>query len=473
MYSLLAELGSKHSCVLSLRMSSIVLYAVLLISGAVVACRAWGPLPFVNSPMNAESIFALAGVLLLVHKSSGQGDARRSIRPSFEGALLILLTAAAFYRTIDLYFLSDDFLLLKHARSAWQNPLAQFTTGGGDGFYRPIGYLALGLTQLWAGIDPLRWHIAGLILHAANALLVWLLASRLGLSRIAASITAALFILHGTRPESVVWLAGRFDLLATAFVLAGLLAFLRGWHAAALLLMTLGILSKESAYAFPLLLLLFERRRLRILAPYFAVAAALFATRLLLFHGIGGYSGGAISLLPALKALLLRLWAVLFFPIDWAWPAGPVLSILTAAYIAALAWMFSARVPRSRLAIALGFAVVAALPPVQQLLIGPDMQKSRLLYLPSIGFCLLAGIAIEHLNSRARLIVATTMIAFQFAALWHNADAWRYASGKAKEICTAAAITSTAPSVPASLNGVYFFANGFPECVEFERAKLK
>src|SRR5438552_1354056 len=117
---------------------------------------------------------------------------------------LMALTIVAFWRTTHLYFLSDDFVLLKYARS----------------------------------------------LHGA----FWPL------------FAAVMFAIHGTRPEAAVWIAGRCDLISTFFVLCGLLLFIRSQNElpsvgyvygfASLACMILAILTKESAYVFPFLLVL-------------------------------------------------------------------------------------------------------------------------------------------------------------------------------------------------------------------------
>src|SRR5947209_3147339 len=132
---------------------------------------------------------------------------------------LVVVTATAFWRTIHSYFLSDDFVLLKHARSFHGAFRPLFTTGGGDGFFRPVGYVWLALTSACAGARPILWHATALALHIANAVLVYMLALVSGRSRLAAIFAATLFAIHGTRPEVAVWIAGRFDLLSTFFVL--------------------------------------------------------------------------------------------------------------------------------------------------------------------------------------------------------------------------------------------------------------
>ena len=175
---------------------------------------------------------------------------------------------------------------------------------------------------------------------------VFILAIRLCIPWRAAFFATALFAIHGTRPRGAVWIAGRFDLVSTFFVLVGLLSFLRSQREAgriaypyiigSLVCMVLSILSKEAAYTFPLLLVLLMvarreslRNRIGILVPFFVSAAVLFGYRWWLFGGIGGYrnamTGKAQALtfgLPTLKVLVLRIWSALYFPINWSTEPG-------------------------------------------------------------------------------------------------------------------------------------------------------
>jgi hypothetical protein len=422
----------------------------------------------------------------LYHRSSGWWNAAAVLA-------LIVFTTAAFWRILYFYFLSDDFVLVDIARTIRFAARPLFTTAGGDGFFRPIGYISLKLTSLCVGVNPISWHATALALHVANVLLVFLLATRLSATRLAATFAAALFAIHGTRPETAAWIAGRFDLLATFFVLAGLLFFSTGYpyQIASLVCMVLAILSKESAYIFPLLLLLFliakrdlSRSRIISLIPYFATAAALFSYRWWLFGGIGGYkdvhTGQSQALtfgLSTLKALALRLWAALYFPINWSMEPDAWLAALMIAYIGALVWLATSRSSRELMGFSLGFVVISALPPLHLLGIGADLANSRLLYLPSVGFCLMLAVVVGGLRGRARCIIPGVILAFHFAALQHNLNEWEYASGKAKAACAIAAecarscnsfsdIRAKIPFMPRTLRGVPFFANGFAECIE-------
>jgi hypothetical protein len=416
---------------------------------------------------------------------------------------LLVLVIAAYWRTINLYFLSDDFILLKHARALHGVFWPLFTTGGGDGFFRPVGYVSLAFTRAFARTSPLLWHVSALALHITNTILVYILTLMLGRSRLAAIFAAALFAVHGTRPEVVVWIAGRFDLLSTFFVLVGLLFFIRSqqelsaigyvYAFGSLACMVLAILSKENAYAFPVLLALvvisktrLQWRKIVDLIPFFIVALALFTYRWLLFAGIGGYKDAAtgkslaltIGVVSALKALLLRTWAILFFPVNWSREPNTVLAVMMIGYMLALAWLSTAKVNRREIGLPLAFVFVTALPALPLLLIGSDLWKSRLLYLPSVGFCIFLATVIDGLRGKVRWIIPGVVLAFHVAALEHNLDAWKYSAAKAKSVSTVAARCGgpgiqriVVDGLPGTLRGVPFFANGFEDAVELQRGR--
>ncbi len=86
-----------------------------------------------------------------------------------------------------------------------------------SGFYRPIGLASWLLSALISGSDPTGWRIANLLLHLLNGWLVYRLVVRLAGPRDArgsAWLAAAAFWLYPLAPETSVWIAGRYDLLA-------------------------------------------------------------------------------------------------------------------------------------------------------------------------------------------------------------------------------------------------------------------
>jgi hypothetical protein len=120
------------------------------------------------------------------------------------------------------------------------------------------------------------------------------------------------------------------------------------------------------------------------------------------------------------------------------------------------------------------FAFVAALPVQQLLLIGPDLEKSRVLYLPSVGFALFLAAALEGLAKLEwRVPLALALICVQTACLEHNLITWLGVARVADRACNAVAAslegnrrTVTVLDLPNVVRGVYFFHKGMPDCLE-------
>ena len=112
-----------------------------------------------------------------------------------------------------------------------------FTTFLG-GPYQPLTWLSFGLDYTLWGMNPARYHLVNLLLHAVNAGLFYALALRLlrlavpppaeeSPLRRGAVFAALLFAVHPLRVESVAWITERRDVLSGAFYLAAVLYYLR------------------------------------------------------------------------------------------------------------------------------------------------------------------------------------------------------------------------------------------------------
>src|SRR5579872_6135137 len=194
---------------------------------AIIGARMlWGPYHFgpvsVTTPLNPEGFFGLAVTILLLTRVAADPPAPNlSRRIAILLALgVVVITAIALRRALGMYFLSDDFILVRIGKEWTAAALrSSITHGGGDGFFRPFGYASFALDARLGGVNPVLWHASSLAIHGANAVLVLFLARRLGASVLAAGFAGALFAVHGIHPEAVVWIAGRFDLVATFFLL--------------------------------------------------------------------------------------------------------------------------------------------------------------------------------------------------------------------------------------------------------------
>ena len=434
-------------------------------------------------PLNPEGLFGLAITVLLLTEVPTRAFSESRGRWILPAIAVAAVTMVALRRSLGIYFLSDDFIVVKYA-SQWT--VASFpyliTHGGGDGFFRPFGFVVLAFVAKWAGLNPVLWHAWALALHAVNSVLVMILARRVGASAEAAAFAGMLFGIHGTHPEAAVWIAGQFDLLAAFLVLAGFLLFTMSGthdrrvrytlHAAALACFALAAVSKEAAFIFPLFVagyVLWKRWPLISCAPYFVLAALLFAYRWSLFGGIGGYLDPATGLPAALslgfgstlKAVGIRLWTSLYFPINWSSEASLPLALLAIAYMGALLWLALRSRPAQPLWPAVIAILIACIPPLSLLAGSPTLSGSRVLYLPSVWFAILLALAIDGLSGRARYAVAAIALLFHFAALQHNLGFWEQASAQVKAACA-----TDAPDLPPFLQGVPAFANGRQECIE-------
>src|SRR5579883_1269880 len=426
--------------------------------------------------MNAAGAFGLLLVLVwLVRARPKEATAQPQgldRRDAWIFLGIALLVAAAYARVARSYFLTDDFVLLLHADDFRRGILWTFTHGGGDGFFRPFFYLTFGAVEQIAHRNPLAWHAIELAIHTANCWMVYLLAGALGWSRFSACAAAALFAIHGTRPEAVVGINAQPDLLAALFTLITLVLFLRNRRWLALAAMILGLLSKEPAYSTPLLLTIIAFPRFKQTIPYWLAAVTIFLVRWRLMGGLGGYinpdgTREFLGLFGIVKGLGLRLWAVLFVPVNWSIHPGWIFLLLFAAYAAVLLISAPMVFPRRRIGIPAALLLAAALPAFSRLAIGSDLAKAHNVYLPSAGFCLLLGTILDR-----RWAASAIVMVFSVAALEHNLNAWKTASEKAASACQAGAqaVRSSSGSVavvglPHILNGVFFFHNGFPECV--------
>jgi tetratricopeptide (TPR) repeat protein len=133
------------------------------------------------------------------------------------------------------------------------------------GHYVPLSWMTLGLDYLLWGMNPAGYHLTSVLIHAANSMLVYLIARRLipsAASPWAAVAAALLFSLHPLRVESVVWVTERRDVLSGFFFFSGVLAYLRyaqssrfRWYALTLACYLAALLSKATSITLPAVLL--------------------------------------------------------------------------------------------------------------------------------------------------------------------------------------------------------------------------
>jgi protein O-mannosyl-transferase len=320
-------------------------------------------------------------------------------------------------------------------------------------YYRPLQFVIYGLIYRVFGPSAWPFHLLMVSLHALNTALVYSLARRILRGRIAAAwIAGALFAVHPIHTEAVNWIAALPDVLVTTFALAGLRAFAlqeaapNAWQAAIHCAIYLAaLLTKETGV---MLLPLYAasqrlqgaRRNAAMYAGMLGVFAAYLAMRV---HALGGFAPAQQAFFHlsaaefAMSAVVLaaRYFAALVWPADLNFfhvfhPSGVSLELVFALIaLAAIAWAalrFREQEPVALFAI---FWMAAAVAPALNIAgVGQNVFAERYLYLPSVGFALLAGLAWARLASArpnwAWPLAAGILLVFSVQCIARNRD-WK------------------------------------------------
>lgn len=284
--------------------------------------------------------------------------------------------------------------------------------------FRPLQMLTLSAVSRAGGRNPVYYRAVNLALHLLVSGMVFRLAARLGTGKAAALAAAAFFAFHPVQVETVISARNISELVNAVifFLVLGLVSRPGKLRlVSALLLYGAALLYKESALVFPALLtilLLFPKetsdRRVRTAAvrrtiPFWLLAAAGGAGKILLSPGAAPaealplfhYPAGAAGLLAVnLRLLLLpvRLRAVYDFPPPESW-AQPAWFLALAG--AAGAFLILLRIRDDRPLFPLLICLAAAILP-SLVRLGQDGRTvaEQRLYLPSVFFCLAAGILV-------------------------------------------------------------------------------
>jgi tetratricopeptide (TPR) repeat protein len=158
--------------------------------------------------------------------------------------------------------------------------------------YFPLVFTTFRLEHSIWGLNPHGYHITNILLHAANAILVWILLRRLSIP--GAWVASAIFALHPVQVESVAWITERKNVLMMLFFLLSLLKWVqfveesemrnaRRFYVLSLLFYTLSLLCKTTACTMPAALILIlwikhiplKTKRWLQVAPYLLLGLAM------------------------------------------------------------------------------------------------------------------------------------------------------------------------------------------------------
>jgi len=365
---------------------------------------------------------------------------------------LSLLCYAQVWRFNFVY--DDDYQIINNANIQSRGHLRHYFTsplwanaGGFDhatSYYRPLFLVWLRLNYALFKLNPACWHASSLALHLLAVWLAYLAALRLlalaawnaGSRRATAAVAALIFALHPAHAEPVAWLSAASELLLAIFFLLAFVAYAasrsggkRPWVAISLVSFALALLAKETAIVFMLLVLGCElaraageasipRRLGRGLVsslPWSGIAVSYLLVRRAVLGSLG-HTQARLEPAVVLKTLPELLW---FYArhLFWPWRLAEFYDVFyvnsarsrefvvpalatTIVVLALVAW---AR--RSRAALMASLWILLPLLPVLDvaLLRFNALVADRYLYLPSFGFCVLAGVLLVRLTEMPQL----------------------------------------------------------------------
>jgi tetratricopeptide (TPR) repeat protein len=402
---------------------------------------------------------------------------------SWSAALLVAaLAILAFLPALSGQFLNWDddgnFLTNPGFRGLGWTQLRWMATTRLLGHWVPLTWFSLGVNYALGGLDPWGYHLGNLLLHAANAAVLYVIAKRLlaagfsvGSAERAvawgAAAAAAVFAVHPLRVESVAWVTERRDVLSGFFYLLAVLGYLKAvergaggrldsrWRAASLGLFAAALLSKASTMMLPAALLVLDvyplRRRgvgwaalLREKAGYFVLAGVGAAVALVAVRqgaAVTGYAEYGIG-----ARGVMTLYSLLFYPWRFLWPVDLSPMYELPVRVEPLAWRFllpMVTVPAVTAALivlrrrwpgglaAWVYSALLVLPVSGVVHAGYQLAHDRYSYLSGLGFAVLAGGAVVLAQQAAdsgrlrRSLTAALMATVVVVVVLLGAGTWR------------------------------------------------
>ncbi|MFL6214748.1 MAG: hypothetical protein ACJ74J_12760 [Blastocatellia bacterium] len=297
-------------------------------------------------------------------------------------------------------------------------------------YYRPLFTVYLMTGWFLFGTWALGWHLVNVLMHMLAVTFVFLILKRITGDDKVTGIATLLFALHPLRVESVAWISGITDLFMALFLLPSFYLYMRyrdsgnkNYLAGSVLLFLLAAFSKEPAIALPIfigayeLLIINQDRRLRerlrpaLLFPalFLMMAFTYFAMR---YHALGFLLNDAsfttytpIQVVLTIPLVVCKYIGLLLWPMNLSIfhdtpmvnsPASLyfILPLLAVAALAYGAWRL--RGSRAARFAVLWFAI-NLLPVLNLGAFGSDfLVQERYVYIPSVGFSLLAAMALAR-----------------------------------------------------------------------------
>lgn len=295
-------------------------------------------------------------------------------------------------------------------------------------YYRPLMTVQYLITYHFFGKMAYPYHLLNVLMNFGVVLLVYALTRRMFSSKTIATITAVLFAVYPIHSEVVAWVAAVPDLQMTIFILAAFWFFLdigepgrRRWWTWPMLSLcfSCALLSKEPAIMLPAVAVVYEhfyrdgasttalRVKLQRYIPLWGISGVYLICR---FAIIGALARSVHVRLPWFETILTANALAGEYVAKLVWPfnlsavhdlraarmlldAHFLAGIACVAALSGAAWFLWKR--KVRAGFGLPWMFLFLMPALNTRWMVSVSYSERYLYLPSVGFCWLAAVAIE------------------------------------------------------------------------------
>jgi len=363
-------------------------------------------------------------------------------RPAAAIAILVVVGALVYFNSLSNGFVFDDFAVIVENKSLNRPGFdfgsffnrSYFKIAAGEASYRPMATLSYYIIHKAAGLNPFYYHLASVVLHILNTLLVYWTALLILKNPSAALIAGLLFACHPAQTEAVDCIAYNEDLLTCLFFLPAFIFYLKAtpedsaktafmFYAGSLVFFLLGLLSKEMAITLPAVLLLYDltlrdrdrnslspavilktvKNRIGLYAGYAAVGMFYLMLRFVLLTGPAKeakpYYGSLVERILYLPDHIFSFIKLAVFPLGlnagyvFSYPSG-FFSISNLVGFIAVVGLAAASIYIHKLSRQSFFCLwwfLITLFPVYNIIQIFNPFAERYLYIPLIGFCMLAA----------------------------------------------------------------------------------
>ncbi|UCD14912.1 MAG: tetratricopeptide repeat protein [Candidatus Omnitrophota bacterium] len=359
--------------------------------------------------------------------------------PILSLALIIILGFIIYSNSLSGEFVWDDKVLIRdnmYIRS-FRHLGNVFTAGIGQGAgieansYRPLQMVSYMLGYAFWRLDVRGYHLLNILLHICVAVSIYWLIFILYRDKLLSFFTSILFVAHPIHTGAVTYISGGADPLAAVFMIICLIFYIRQSrlgglinYSAAIICFILALSARENSLILPVLLLLYHyafRKKVntKLFLSLVTIAAAYILLRITVLKNMLPHidaSGHFLQRIPGVFVAITNYLRLLVIPANLHMEYGnrvfsvTDLKVITGVFLVVFFLTVAIRQRRNSLVFFPIMWFFITLVPVSNLYPLNAYMAEHWLYLPSVGFFLIAARVIKGARNKSLIVIISVAI---------------------------------------------------------------